>query len=82
MKKALFIKIDSLEFIIRKHQIMYVGKLSLVERNSLLCPITLVVVSVDDNDDAKAGKSIIDIFPLEKHTLAFARCDDNACRTN
>lgn len=77
MKKALFIKIDSLEFIIRKHQIMYVGKLSLVERNSLLCPITL-----DDNDDAKAGKSIIDIFPLEKHTLAFARCDDNACRTN
>lgn len=42
---------------------MYVGKLSLVECNSLPSH------SLDsDNDDAKAGKSLIDIFPLDTHT--------------
>lgn len=60
---------------------MYVGKLSLVECNSLPSHSRH---SDNDDDDAKAGKSLIDIFPLDTHThtLAFARCDDNACRTN
>lgn len=85
MKKALFIKIDSVEFIIRKNQIIYVGKLSLVECNSF-CYVPSHSLDNDNDDNAKAGKSLIDIFPLvtnKIHTrILSARCDDNACRTN